>query len=184
MFASAKEKRQKVAPTASSPLAWLSRVYFSRYPANGEFARRLTVSVSRNRVLIISHITFRDCHVHLFRQPFSKQLYMRRPADSLAEISLRATKQGSLPSHINTTTILYGNKAWADLAPLTKLAHLISLFCFRCDENAKIGDKMIYASSKDTIKKSFTGLSLEFQANDGGDLDYKTLSEEVEKRAY
>ena len=42
---------------------------------------------------------------------------------------------------------------------------------------------MIYASSKDTIKKFFTGLSLEFQANDEGDLDYKTLSEEVEKRA-
>ncbi|CAH3199115.1 unnamed protein product [Porites evermanni] len=56
-------------------------------------------------------------------------------------------------------------------------------FIFWCDENAKIGDKMIYASSKDTIKKSFTGLSLEFQANDEGDLDYKTLSEEVEKRA-
>ena len=92
MFASAKEKRQKVASTASSPFACLSRVYFSRYPANGEFARRLTVSVSRNSVLIISHITFRDCHVHLFRQPFSKQLYMRRPADSLAEIFLRATK--------------------------------------------------------------------------------------------
>ena len=61
-------------------------------------------------------------------------------------------------------------------------AHLISLFCFRCDENAKIGDKMIYASSKDTIKKSFTGLSLEFQANDEGDLDYTTLREEVETR--
>ena len=42
---------------------------------------------------------------------------------------------------------------------------------------------MIYASSKDTIKKSFTGLSLEFQANYECDLDYKTLSEEVEKRA-
>ncbi|CAH3152686.1 unnamed protein product, partial [Porites lobata] len=54
---------------------------------------------------------------------------------------------------------------------------------FMCDENAKIGDKMIYASSKDTIKKSFTGLSLEFQANDKGDLDYKTLSEEVEKKS-
>ena len=42
---------------------------------------------------------------------------------------------------------------------------------------------MIQASSEDTIKKSFTGLSLEFQANDEGDLDYTTLSEEVEKRA-
>ena len=50
MFASAKEKGQKVASTASSPLECLSRVYFSRYPANGEFARRLTVSVSRNSV--------------------------------------------------------------------------------------------------------------------------------------
>ena len=40
---------------------------------------------------------------------------------------------------------------------------------------------MIFASSKDIIKKSFTGLSLEFQANDEGDLDYKALSEEVEK---
>ncbi|CAH3019057.1 unnamed protein product [Porites evermanni] len=45
-------------------------------------------------------------------------------------------------------------------------------------------ETMIYASSKDTIKKSFTGLSLEFQANDEGDLDYKALSEEVEKRAF
>ena len=62
--------------------------------------------------------------------------------------------------------------------------HLISLLLFRCPEDAKIGDKMIYASSKDTIKKSFTGLSLEFQANDGGDLDYTTLREEVEQKAY
>ena len=41
---------------------------------------------------------------------------------------------------------------------------------------------MIYASSKDTIKKTFTGLSLELQANDEGDLDYTTLREEVETR--
>ena len=61
--------------------------------------------------------------------------------------------------------------------------HLISLFRFRCDENAKIGDKMIYASSKDTIKKSFSGLSLEFQANDSGDMDYAAFSDEVEKKA-
>ena len=42
---------------------------------------------------------------------------------------------------------------------------------------------MIYASSKDTIKKSFTGLSLEFQANDVGDFDYKEFSDEVERKA-
>lgn len=42
---------------------------------------------------------------------------------------------------------------------------------------------MIYASTKDTVKKAFTGLSLEFQANDLRDLDYVTLMEEVEKKA-
>ena len=61
--------------------------------------------------------------------------------------------------------------------------HRISLLLFRCPEDAKIGDKMIYASSKDTIKKSFTGLSLEFQANDSGDMDYAAFSDEVERKA-
>lgn len=42
---------------------------------------------------------------------------------------------------------------------------------------------MIYASSKDTIKKAFTGLGLEFQANDKGDLDYNTFADDVEKKA-
>ena len=42
---------------------------------------------------------------------------------------------------------------------------------------------MIYASSKDTIKKAFTGLGLEFQANDKGDFDYAAFSDEVEKKA-
>ena len=53
----------------------------------------------------------------------------------------------------------------------------------RCPDDAKIGDKMIYASTKDTIKKAFTGLSLEFQANDAGDFDYDCLCGEVEKKA-
>ena len=54
----------------------------------------------------------------------------------------------------------------------------------RCPDNdCKIGHKMIYASSKDTIKKQFSGLSHEFQANDDGDFDYDTLSDEVEKKA-
>lgn len=61
--------------------------------------------------------------------------------------------------------------------------HLLT-FITRCDDNnAKIGDKMIYASTKDTIKKAFTGLGIEFQANDAGDFDYKSFSEEVEKKA-
>ena len=42
---------------------------------------------------------------------------------------------------------------------------------------------MIYASTKDSIKKAFTGLSLEFQANDAGDFDYDSMADEVEKKA-
>ena len=42
---------------------------------------------------------------------------------------------------------------------------------------------MIYASTKDNVKKVFSGLSLEFQCNDRGDYDYGALSEEVEKKA-
>ena len=54
----------------------------------------------------------------------------------------------------------------------------------RCDDNkARIGDKMIYASTKDSIKKIFTGISLEFQANDRGDMDYDSFSAEVDKKA-
>jgi len=42
---------------------------------------------------------------------------------------------------------------------------------------------MIYASTKDTIKKSFSGIGVEFQANDRGDFDYDTFQQEVEKKA-
>jgi cofilin len=60
---------------------------------------------------------------------------------------------------------------------------LLFLSTCRCPDDSKIGDKMIYASSKDTIKKQFSGLSLEFQANDRSDIDYDTLSAEVERKA-
>ena len=107
---------------------------------------------------------------------------MRRPAGPLAEIFLQATTilakgaGGLLIQHSNNFIRKQG------MSPASPF-HLISLFRFRCEENAKIGDKMIYASSKDTIKKSFSGLSLEFQANDSGDMDYAAFSDEVEKKA-
>lgn len=56
-------------------------------------------------------------------------------------------------------------------------------FIFWCPDDSRISDKMIYASTKDTIKKSFAGLSLEFQANDKSDFDYNTMADEVERKA-
>ncbi len=42
---------------------------------------------------------------------------------------------------------------------------------------------MIYASNKDTIKKAFTGLGLEFQANNKDEINYETFRAEVQKKA-
>ena len=56
-------------------------------------------------------------------------------------------------------------------------------FIFWCPDNGTIGNKMIYASSKDSVKKVFTGVGIEFQANDASDLEYKDLADEVEKKA-
>ncbi|XP_078382754.1 uncharacterized protein LOC144665384 isoform X2 [Oculina patagonica] len=56
-------------------------------------------------------------------------------------------------------------------------------FIFWISDDANTGDKFIYSSAKATVKKAFTGLVLEFPANDLRDLDYVTLMEEVEKKA-
>lgn len=56
-------------------------------------------------------------------------------------------------------------------------------FLFYCPDDSKIGLKMIYASSKDALKKQFVGLGLEFQANDSADLDYDDITAEVERKA-
>ena len=56
-------------------------------------------------------------------------------------------------------------------------------FFFRISRNSRIGDKMIYASTKDSVKAAFTGLSLEFQAYDRDDLNYDQIREEVLKKA-
>lgn len=50
-------------------------------------------------------------------------------------------------------------------------------FIFWCPEGCKIGPKMIYASSKDALKKGFTGVALEIQACDWDELDYYNIIE-------
>lgn len=44
------------------------------------------------------------------------------------------------------------------------------VFVFWCPEDCGVKDKMLYASSKDVIRKAFTGIQCEVQANDKGDL--------------
>ena len=52
------------------------------------------------------------------------------------------------------------------------------IFVAWSDDNAAIKPKMLYASSKDAIKKALTGINDEFQATERGDLD---MSEIVKK---
>lgn len=52
----------------------------------------------------------------------------------------------------------------------------------RSPDDGKIGDKMIYASSKEKLK-SLLSDPMSFQANDASDTDYDTLVQEVEKKA-
>mmetsp|Transcript_5249 Transcript_5249/g.11419 ORF Transcript_5249/g.11419 Transcript_5249/m.11419 type:complete len:89 (-) Transcript_5249:520-786(-) len=49
----------------------------------------------------------------------------------------------------------------------------------RSDDNASVKPKMLYASSKDALKKALTGITEEYQATDRSDLDF----EEIKKKA-
>ena len=49
----------------------------------------------------------------------------------------------------------------------------------RSDDNASVKPKMLYASSKDALKKALNGIAEEYQATDRGDLDLA----EIKKKA-
>ena len=56
-------------------------------------------------------------------------------------------------------------------------------FIFWCPDGSGVGNKMIYAASKESLKRALVGLSLEFQVNDCGDLDYDRMADQVERKA-
>jgi cofilin len=53
------------------------------------------------------------------------------------------------------------------------------IFIAWSDDNASVKPKMLYASSKDALKKALTGINEEYQATDRGDLDLA----EIKKKA-
>jgi len=53
--------------------------------------------------------------------------------------------------------------------------HTKMVFVFWCPDDCGVRDKMLYAASKDTIKKPFAGVQCEIQANDLGDIDKSTI---------
>jgi len=48
-------------------------------------------------------------------------------------------------------------------------------------DDAGVQPKMIYASSKDALKRSLNGIATEFQANDEDDIEYQSVLAKVSK---
>jgi len=48
-------------------------------------------------------------------------------------------------------------------------------------DDAGIQPKMVYASSKDALKKALNGIAVEFQANDEDDIEYQSVLTKVSK---
>jgi len=48
-----------------------------------------------------------------------------------------------------------------------------------CPDSAKIREKMIYASSKDALKKKLVGINHEIQATDQSELNQKDVTEKI-----
>ena len=55
----------------------------------------------------------------------------------------------------------------------------IALTYCRCSDEVAIGKKMIYASSKDALKKRFTGLNTEFQCTDTAEFQHSELVKDM-----
>lgn len=53
------------------------------------------------------------------------------------------------------------------------------VFIFWCPENCGVRDKMLYASSKDTIRKALQGVQVEVQANDMEEVEKKTVQDKI-----
>eukprot|EP00967_Tisochrysis_lutea_P029726 scaffold34788_cov32-Tisochrysis_lutea.AAC.1 len=68
-----------------------------------------------------------------------------------------------------------------DVPITTKSGAETNKLIFVCwsDDNASVKPKMLYASSKDALKKALTGIAEEYQATDRGDLDMN----EIRKKA-
>jgi len=53
------------------------------------------------------------------------------------------------------------------------------IFVAWSDDNASIKPKMLYASSKDALKKALSGINDEYQATDQDDLDEKEIAKKA-----
>ena len=53
----------------------------------------------------------------------------------------------------------------------------------RCPDTAKLKKKMVYAASKDNLRKKLVGLGAEIQGTDLSEVSYETVLDKVSKGA-
>ena len=95
-------------PTFASPLACLSRVNFSQYPPNGDFARRLCF------YLLISH--FDKLSTWISRLPFSLHRMLNLSIDFL--VGIKAFKISvSIENLVFTKNVYYNSKIQRQIFP-------------------------------------------------------------------
>ncbi|XP_002735215.1 uncharacterized protein LOC100369868 [Saccoglossus kowalevskii] len=55
------------------------------------------------------------------------------------------------------------------------------VFYVWCPDTAKIKQKMLYASSRDALRKKLVGVGCEVQATDDGELDFEDIKDKVSR---
>eukprot|EP00831_Metopus_contortus_P021336 TRINITY_DN19522_c0_g1_i2.p2 TRINITY_DN19522_c0_g1~~TRINITY_DN19522_c0_g1_i2.p2 ORF type:complete len:100 (-),score=24.49 TRINITY_DN19522_c0_g1_i2:87-386(-) len=55
------------------------------------------------------------------------------------------------------------------------------MFVVWAPDTAKVKSKMLYASSKDNLRKKFVGIGVEVQATDLSEIDYKEVEDKVKR---
>lgn len=53
------------------------------------------------------------------------------------------------------------------------------IFIHYCPDNSKVKDKMVYASTKENLKRRFVGLFKEIQASDHNDLTFQSIASSI-----
>jgi len=66
----------------------------------------------------------------------------------------------------------------SDGAPRSKLVYVLW-----CPDTCPVKQKLVYASSSETIKRRFEGIAAEIQAGDVGDLSYESFLERAARGA-
>lgn len=55
------------------------------------------------------------------------------------------------------------------------------VFMYWCTEDAKVNDKMVYSSSKDTLTKKVKSINIKLQGDSADELSYKEIAKQVSK---